>query len=185
MSIEDRQRWDERHRDATSLKPRESVLALPRAPNAGALALDLACGQGRHSLALARAGYRVVAMDVSMKALHHLRSTATGAGDGGLLPVQADADAWPFVPAVFDLVVQVDYLDRRLFAPLRDSLRRGGLLLIDTFLDQGRCNVDGPSRTEFLLAAGELPRAFASFDLLRYEERRGETARALLLARKR
>jgi SAM-dependent methyltransferase len=114
-----------------------------------------------------------------------VQAASTGAEEDNLLPVQADADAWPFAASAFDLVVQVDFLDRSLFAPLRDSLCRGGLLLIDTFLDQGRRNLEGPSRPDFLLAAGELPRAFADFELLRYDERRGDSARATLLARKR
>jgi len=184
MSIEDRQRWDERHRKAAGLNPRPSVLALPAAGHAGALALDLACGQGRHSLALVRAGYRVVALDVSMQALARLRSLPP-ARDGSLLPVHADVEAWPLASAVLDLLVQVDFLDRRLFATMRNSLRPGGMLLVDTFLDQGRRNAEGPSSPDFLLAAGELPRAFGDFELIRYEEQRGETARATLLARKR
>jgi len=186
MSIHDRQRWDEKHRDAAALKPRASVLSLPGAATTDALALDLACGQGRHSLELIRAGYRVAAMDVSMPALRHLRSAASGRNVGErVMPVQADADAWPFADNAFDLVVQVDFLDRRLFRPIRDSLRDGGILLIDTFLDQGRRNADGPSNADFLLVPGELPRAFADFEVLRNEETRGETARALFLARKR
>ena len=184
MSNHDRQHWDERHRDAAGLNARASVLALPKAADAAALALDIACGQGRHTLALMRAGYGVVAMDVSMRALHHLRAAAADVGGGNLLAVHADVDAWPFAAGAFDLVVQIDFLDRRLFAPIRASLRQDGLLLIDTFLDQGRRNLEGPSRPDFLLSAGELPRAFPDFDLVRYEERRGDTARAMLLARK-
>lgn len=184
MSIHDRQRWDEKHRAAAALTARASVLALPAATPRDALALDLACGQGRHCVALARAGYRVVAMDVSMQALRHLPAAAVQGG-GEPMPVQADADAWPFAVNSFDLVVQVDFLDRRLFEAIRSSLRDGGLLLIDTFLDQGCRNADGPSNPDFLLVPGELPRTFADFDVLRDEETRGETARALLLARKR
>lgn len=185
MSIHDRQRWDERHRTASRLKPRASVLALEAAAGRDSLALDLACGQGRHSMVLASAGYRVVTMDVSMQALRHLRREAKGAAPRSLLPVQADADAWPFSAPAFDLVVQVDFLDRSLFGSIRDSLRIGGLLLIDTFLDQGRRNAEGPSNPDFLVTPGELPLAFAGFDVLRHEESRGETARALFLARKR
>ena len=185
MSIEDRQRWNERHRHRAALKPRGSVLSLPRASRTDARALDLACGQGRHIAALVEAGYRVVAMDVAMPALRHARAalaedTAARAG-----VVQADIESWPFAPAAFDLVVQIDFLERKIFPELRKSLRPGGLLLIDTFLDQGKKNAEGPSRTEYLLAPSELPEAFAEFDLLGYEEVRGETARGVFLGRKR
>jgi tellurite methyltransferase len=180
MSIEDRTRWEEKHRRASSLSARASVLALPPAPRSGALALDLACGQGRHTAALLDAGYDVVAMDVARAALLHTREAARGA-----MLVQADADTWPFATESFDLVVQVDFLERRLFPVLADSLHRGGLLLIDTFLDQGRPNAEGPSNPHFLLRRAELKEAFPAFDVERYEETTGPTARASMLARKR
>jgi tellurite methyltransferase len=99
--------------------------------------------------------------------------------------VAADADAWPFAPGSFDVIVNVDFLERRLFSDLRRALKPGGLLLIETFLDQGRPNAEGPSRIEFLLAAEELPRAFEDLESLRYEEIRGDTGRATWLGRKR
>jgi tellurite methyltransferase len=173
MSIEDRTRWEEKHRRASSLSARGSVLALPRPIHGGALALDLACGQGRHAAALLRAGYEVVAMDVA-------RAAARGA-----ILVQADADAWPFAKESFDLIVQVDFLERRLFPVLASSLKSGGLLLVDTFLDQGRPNAEGPSNPDFLLRRAELKAAFPAFDVERYEETTGQTARASMLARKR
>lgn len=184
MSIEDKKRWDERHLHATSLSARSSVLGLPRATSPAALALDLACGQGRHAAALARLGYGVVAMDVSMQALGHARRGFPCAQHGPLLALQADTDHWPFAPGHFDLIVQVDFLERRLFPLLRETLRRGGLLLIDTFLDQGRANAEGPSRASFLLSPGELLREFGDFRVLRYDEVRGDSARASILARK-
>jgi SAM-dependent methyltransferase len=174
--------------------PRESVLSLPPAARDDALALDVACGQGRHAASLSRAGYHVVAMDVSMSGLQHTREVlldsrqalvdSREAHTRSFLVVQADVDAWPFAPATFDLVIQVDFLDRRIFALLRESLRPGGLLLIDTFLDQGRKNAEGPSRSDFLLVISELPGVFGDFDVLRYEEVRGDTARAVFLGRK-
>jgi tellurite methyltransferase len=178
MSIEDRTRWEEKHRRVSALKPRASVQALPPAA-AGALALDVACGQGRHSAALREAGYEVVAMDVASAALEHTRRTASGA-----MLVQGDADAWPFAAGAFDLIVQVDFLERRLFANLEQSLKRGGLLLIETFLDQGRPNAEGPSNPAFLLRRGELAEAFGELRIERYDEKEGDTARATFLARK-
>jgi tellurite methyltransferase len=182
MSIQDRERWDERHRHVHTLSARASVTALPAATTARSRALDLACGQGRHTLALRALGYSVVAMDVSRRALANLMQNVSG--DRQVLAVAADADAWPFAPSSFDLVVQVDFLDRRLFPVLPAALRPGGLLLVDTFLDCGRRNAEGPSSADFLLKPGELASAFRDLEPLRYEERTGDTARAVLLARR-
>jgi len=161
------------------------VSALPRAPRPDALALDLACGQGRHSRELARLGYEVIAMDVSLYALEHVRRDSDGQSRSRVHPVQADVDAWPFAPQAFDLVVQVDFLDRSIFALLVTSLRPGGLLVVDTFLDAGHPNADGPSRPEFVLARNELPRSLPGLDVVRYEEHDGETARAIFVGRRR
>lgn len=184
MSIDDRERWTERHRHASGLSPRLSVLELP-VTTAGHVALDVACGQGRHTAALADAGYAVVAMDIAMPALRHLQDRLRASVRSRVLAVAGDADAWPLAPCSFDLIVQVDFLDRRRFGDLRRALKPGGLLLVDTFLDQGRPNAEGPSRREFLLAPGELPRAFGDFDVVRYVETHGDTARATWLGRKR
>jgi tellurite methyltransferase len=124
-------------------------------------------------------------MDVSIVGLEHVRHRLDDRLAPRVLRVAADADAWPFRPDSFDVIVQIDFLERRLFSDLRSALKHGGLLLIETFLDQGRPNADGPSRTEFLLAPDELPRVFEDFETLRYEETRGETARATWLGRKR
>lgn len=184
MSIDDRRRWELRHRDAASLKPRPSLRHLPPAACGQNLALDLACGQGRHGRVLADRGYQVVACDVSRRALLRARATITDAGSGPILLVESDVDDWCFRTAVFDLVVQVDFLDRRLFPRLRECLRPGGLLFIDTFLDGGSPSAEGPSNIAFLLAPGEILTAFADFDILLYEETRAATSRATLLARK-
>lgn len=54
--------------------------------------LDLACGYGRHSLALAERGYRVVGLDLSATLLRHAATTRTRAawvrGDIRALPFQ-------------------------------------------------------------------------------------------------
>lgn len=181
MSRQDRTRWEQRHEREMALAPRESVLSIPRTAPPGAVALDLACGQGRHSRCILEAGYLVVSTDISINALRVCRRTL-GAGS---LVIQADIDDWPFAEASFDLIVQVDFLDRRLFPSLHACLRPGGLLLIDTFLDQGRRNDEGPSRPAFLLCPGELPRAFGDLSVVRYDEIRGATARAIFLGRKR
>ncbi|MCY3020218.1 MAG: methyltransferase domain-containing protein [Planctomycetota bacterium] len=50
------------------------ALALPR----GACVLDLCCGAGRHARALARAGYRVIGIDLSADLLRTARSESRG-----------------------------------------------------------------------------------------------------------
>lgn len=182
MTILDRTRWEPRHELERPLTPRGSVLGLtPSAP--GAVALDLACGQGRHTRVLLAAGYAVVALDISRNALGHLKSSAAGGG-ARLLCVQADVDQWPLRAAAFDAVVLSDFLDRRLYSALKDSLRPDGRILVDTFLDLGHPNTEGPSNPDHVLVPGELARVFGDFEILEDREHDGHTARAVFHARK-
>lgn len=181
MTMDDRVRWEQRHAGARLAPPCASVLRLaPCGP--GEIALDLACGQGRHTLALLAAGYAVVAVDVSRNALEHLQSLVPGAP---VLCVQADVDQWPLREEAFNAVVVTNFLDRRLYAAFRSALRPGGELLIDTFVDLGHPNAEGPSNPDHLLRHGELALVFADLEVLEDTERDGPSARAIFRARKR
>lgn len=72
-------------------------------------ALDLGCGVGRHSLFLAEAGLRVLAMDSSATGLEVLRETAA-ARRLTLELRQADADSLPFPESSFDFVLSWDVI---------------------------------------------------------------------------
>ncbi len=182
MSQADRDRWEKRHQRPMIAEPYESVCALRPRRNKET-ALDLACGQGRHSRALLEAGFWVVAVDVSATALAHLEVIAPSFS-GRLLPVQADLDHWPFAADCFDLVVQCDFLDRALLPAVRDTLKPGGVLLLDTFLHGSQPNRNGPSNPDYLLKAGELLSLFENWQILDLQESSGEDCRGRILARK-
>ena len=68
MTNEGRDTWEARHREAAPGRPEPSLLELmPLMPRGRAL--DVAAGAGRHTLALARAGFRVVAIDYAATAM--------------------------------------------------------------------------------------------------------------------
>jgi SAM-dependent methyltransferase len=107
----------------------------------GRVAVDLGCGPGFQSIALARLGFRVVAIDFSRRLLAELRERATG------LPVDAIAgdirDVATLAPAGVDLVVcmgdTLSHLERdgdldRLFDGVAARLVAGGRLVL-TFRD--------------------------------------------------
>ena len=104
---------------------------------AGDAVLDLCCGTGRHSAALAAAGMRVVGLDVSAAYLGAARSGPGGAGCGW---VRADMRAVPFrgrFDAVINMFTAFGYFadaasDRAAMAAAAGALRPGGALLIDT-----------------------------------------------------
>src|SRR5688572_10710932 len=82
--MDDRERWNEKHASAEGpgAAPAlldEALAILGPAPP-GRRALDLACGLGAASLALARAGFRVTAVDVSDVALARVAASAHAEG---------------------------------------------------------------------------------------------------------
>jgi tellurite methyltransferase len=179
MSEADREHWDRRHRSPRTNAPSPALAWLP--PGRG-LALDLACGQGRNSVALADAGYRVVAADVSRHALAWI--VACDGGEPRIHRVQMDTDAWCFSDRAFDVIVQCDFLDRRLLDRLPAALRDGGLILVDTFMRAAHANAEGPTNPDYLLDPDEIERRFAGLEILRSKYAEGPTCRAAILARK-
>ena len=74
-------------------------------PRAGTTAVDFGCGTGSLSLALARQGLNVIAVDISPAMLECLRKNAARAGLAGITCVVAAVEHFDLPPATVDLVV--------------------------------------------------------------------------------
>lgn len=127
-------------------------------------ALDLACGAGRNALFLASLGWDVVAVDASPAAIRVLRERADAGGlrvDGRV----ADLETGAFViePGGYDLICDFFYLQRDLFAPMREGVRPGGAFAAEIHLRD-----EQPHR--FVLDPGELRREFEGWKILYYSE---------------
>ena len=110
---------------------------LAACPEGGEL-LDVPCGFGRHSVPLARAGYRVTGVDRSAALLDEARRRA--GGERWPKWVTTDYRELPFADASFDAAINLfsslgylgDEQDTRALAELRRVLRPDGRLLIET-----------------------------------------------------
>jgi SAM-dependent methyltransferase len=116
---------------------------------ASARVLDVACGHGRHTHWLARAGHHVTAVDRDAALLVPL------AGLAHTLVADLEAGPWPLPGAVFDAVLVTNYLWRPIFPALKEAVAPGGLLIYETFA-QAHAALGRPRRPEFLLRPGEL-----------------------------
>lgn len=117
--------------------------------------LDLACGEGRHALAAAQRGSRVVAVDVDPARLELGRSHAELAGVS-IDWRQADLTGpWPALGA-FDAVLVFNYLDRAHMKQIIECVAPGGLLIMEAFLVAQRDFGWGPTNDDHLLHPGEL-----------------------------
>ena len=110
--------------------------------------LDVAMGRGRHALVCAGLGYRVFGVDVNLDAVR----AATGEAERRGLRIRswcADLTATPLPRERFEAVVVTRYLQRDLFAPIRDAVTPGGIVLYETFTSQPararrRTDIGGP-----------------------------------------
>lgn len=149
-----------------------------------AVALELASGGGRNARALAEAGWRVLAVDLSREGLE--RTAALGPR---VLPVRARLPWFAVRPGSVELVVKTFYLERRLFPFMREVLRPGGHVVVETYSVLELDELGGDVGREFVLERGELRDAFAGFEILLHEEgvferEEGERGLARLVARK-
>jgi 2-polyprenyl-3-methyl-5-hydroxy-6-metoxy-1,4-benzoquinol methylase len=135
----------------------------------GARVLDLACGEGRHALAAAALGARVLAVDRDPEALATARGTAELRG----LKVEfrcVDLEAeWPEF-GTFDVVLVFNYLDRARMARIVDCVGPGGVLIMETFLDAQRELGWGPTSSEHLLEPGEIATLVRPLEVLHGRE---------------
>ena len=128
----------------------------------GMRVLDLACGQGRHSIAAALLGAQVTGIDRDEARLAAARELATAQGASVEWQVVDLAGPWPEL-GNFDAVLVFNYLDRARMADIRGLVAPGGLLIMESFLAAQRELGWGPTSEDHLLRPGELARLVAPF----------------------
>ena len=155
MSTADRDRWNARYADGAYESRRHPSPFLEQ--NAQALpvtgrALDLACGAGRNAIYLANHGLSVDAVDISRVALER------GRADAGALPIrwiECDLDDGFEASGDYDLIVNIRYVNLPLVSMLVESLRPGGVLVIEQHLVTD-ADVIGPRNPAFRVSRGQL-----------------------------
>jgi tellurite methyltransferase len=173
-----RERWNERFASA-GLAPRQDAPSEWLLENEGLLrelrgddklrALDVAAGNGRNALYLAALGFEVDAVDISDVAVDQLRAAAHERD----LPVRAqllDLESASLPDGPYDVVVNMNYLQRDLFGELAALLRPGGLLLVENFAPAHIEQLGQRVNPDYVLGDNELLRAFPSLHVRRYSE---------------
>ena len=113
-------------------------------------ALDLGCGDGRHSIFLARNGYSVTGLDISQVAIKKLEGIAKSEKlNSSLKLYHSDARDFGYPREEFDFVAAVTLFDHvpkkdvePLFEKVTGSLKRDGVIFIKvhTVKDPGKLN---------------------------------------------
>ncbi len=176
LSRQDREKWNARYAEgAYSDRTHPSPLLEEWLPRLVILsgpprAVDIACGNGRNALFLARNGWKVDAIDISEVALKNVAASAEREGLAvNCIPADLESGQ-PLPPTVlppetYDLAVVFRYANLALLARLKTSLKTGGYLIVEAHM-QTDAEVIGPKSARFRLAPGALRQAAADFDIV-------------------
>ena len=133
-------------------------------------ALDIACGTGKNALFLARQGFIVDAVDISDVALQKISGRHPQVN-----PICADLDLFQIPVNRYSLIINIRFLNRRLFPYIREGLTKNGVLIFESYLEMPNPenkNSDTwqPSCRDYLLRENELLHAFLSLKIRFYRE---------------
>jgi len=128
-------------------------------------ALDVAMGQGRNSLFLARKGWQVTGYDVSSVGLASAQASAAKAGLK-IETVQKSHADFDFGTDRWDLVVMVfpgtSMDDLELLRKIKASMKKGAMIVVEQFNAPPGEGSKGPANALF--------RTFEEFRVVRYED---------------
>ena len=132
--------------------------------------LDLACGDGHNGLFLAGLGLPVILADRSSEALAKAKKSVEGKD----LPVRfkeidLETGVNPLEEDHYRGILVFRYLHRPLIPCLKKGMRKGGILIYETFtVEQSRYG--RPHNPDFLLQPDELSGWFKDWQLIHYFE---------------
>ncbi len=162
--------WDKRYHDAEGEgfpEPCKTLVDfLPLLPKGRAL--DIACGSGRNGLFLAKNGWEVDAADASVVALRQGEAAAKKCG-ASVNFIEADLEAYSIEAESYDLIINFNYLDRKLIPEIVKGLKIGGAVLFETFTVHQR-EFGPPRNPAYLLDENELLRLFGGLHVACYRE---------------
>lgn len=163
--------WDKRYRSGFYDKNAEPHRLLQEFWRTipGKTVIDIAAGTGRDAIFLASKGFCVCGLEKSVEAIDIARKNAESAGHCVSI-IKGDAETLPFKKHSADGVIVFYFLERCIMRDISYILKKGGILIYETFLKRQN-DIDTRKRDpRYLLSDGELISFFVDFELLFYEE---------------
>jgi len=164
---------------AEFLKSKAAVIPVGRA-------LDIAMGEGRNAVFLAKKGFAVEGVDISEVAVQKAKLLARE-NSVEIRTTVADLNTYQIRPESYALIANIQYLQRSLIPQIKAGLRRGGYVIYENpTVDELKRDPGRNLRRDYLLEKGELKRLFSDLEIVEYSEGPGENGQivARLLARK-
>ncbi|MFH0846539.1 MAG: class I SAM-dependent methyltransferase [Chloroflexota bacterium] len=139
----------------------ENIGLLPRG-----LALDTAMGSGRNAVYLAKMGFQVEGLDISQEAIDDALRSAKESGVTIKARVADLEKDFHISQESYDVIICFNYLQHSLVPAIKGGLRRGGMVVYETFIiDQAQFGK--PKNPDYLLRHNELLEMFREFRCLR------------------
>lgn len=134
--------------------------------------LDIGCGEGRHTLLFAQAGYFSVGVDLQPLAIRRARQFAKAKGvKKGFRFVLGDVFSLPFEANSFDVLIDygcLHHVKKKDFSKYLEStlplLRPGGYLLLSCFSSKFKHHPGERRRRDWLVHRGHYDRFFKAGD---------------------
>lgn len=183
----DRSRWDKLFSANSYIYGREPAEFVRQ--HVGELpigkALDIAMGEGRNAVFLAKKGFQVEGVDYSEVALRKARHLAKESRVT-IRTVNADLNHYKIKTGEYDVILNINYLQRSLIPQIKKGLKPGGVVVFENWTTEQLKNPNAQSiPRDWLLEPGELKRLFSDLEVLIYTEtNNGRDAVASLIARR-
>lgn len=181
----DKEHWDSRYSMDVYLygkEPvkflRDNIQLLPKGK-----ALDLATGEGRNGVFLAKNGFDVLGLDISEVGLQKAQKLA--AENNVTIQTRAvDLESVKLEKNAYDVVLCMYYMQRDLFPQIKESLKSGGMVVFETHnVDFLKYNPGFPKK--YALQTNELLEIFKDFKIIRYQSiDDGKDAYSAIIAQK-
>jgi tellurite methyltransferase len=132
--------------------------------------LDLACGTGENGLFMAGLNLPVILADRSAEALEVARRSAEDRGlKAQFWKVDLETGVNPLQEEHYRAVLVFHYLHRPLIPHVRKAIRKGGILIYETFTSE-QAKYGHPHNPDYLLQPGELAGWFRDWQIIHYFE---------------
>ena len=162
---QDRIKWNEKYLKESFPTEVASVVKKYSHLAPGKKALDIAAGNGRNAIFLAQKGFSVDAVDISEVGLSEFASKHPN-----INAICADLDQFEIATAHYDLILDVKFLNRRLFPFIQEGLKPGGIVIFHTLLGSTNIKSTPEHCRDYLLQPNELLHAFLAMRIIYYRE---------------
>ena len=141
----------------------ENLSSLPKGR-----ALDLAMGEGRNAVYLAKKGFNVEGVDISDVALRKAKRLAQEQGVR-IRTITADLNKYQIEQDSYDVIMDFYFLNRTLIPQIKNGLKKGGVVIFENYT-KDQLKYDKTQNKTYLLELGELKELFKDLKIIKYRE---------------